>query len=466
MSVDRPTWTKVQQKTGGEKVCPKCRKRHKAVMWVEGRAIRPKTCLKCGAKLPAKLTRHGLQWCVREFDPATGQTRDIPADSGLAADDLIRAKERDWTADATKAVAIDKLSAIVRGLPDGLGIHDIENRLIEVLGGDPRRRKLIDITWDEAVENIIADIRLSKMSDDHADAIWRVARFLKTVSGLDKLADVTLDTIREYRRVRLAGGWTLDGKPRQAVTGPGMNADLRNLSALFKRAKSNNYIVANPLIGEDAADLTVKTDKPDVPYMPDAVLEAFIREAKPVWFQVLVVLSYYLGPRIRDILRLEWSRDIDLEGTRTDAVGMAGPKVWIKGYKRDTPHWMPLAPAAVEALRRLRAEPVIDARVFPVRESHAKRPETHVSRLWKEARERVKPTLPADMQVCPDGRGWELNWLRKKSNTDLGMAGANEKERMAFLGHKTLDVNQQHYLGLVPERLRSIADSLPVFKLA
>ena len=73
---------------------------------------------------------------------------------------------------------------------------------------------------------------------------------------------------------------------------------------------------------------------------------------------------------------------MDLDGSKASAEGRPGPHIFIRGNKADTPHWMPLHPAAVEALRALRREPVIGPAGFRVRSSH--HPDSHVSRLFAD----------------------------------------------------------------------------------
>ena len=114
---DRPTWTKWKRKTGGLKVCRRCGHRHKPVVRIEGKAQRPKVCVECGAKLPGKLTyprRGAVQWYVRQFDPATGEIKDLPADSSEHADDMIRRLQRDWSQDPVQRELIEYASILVR----------------------------------------------------------------------------------------------------------------------------------------------------------------------------------------------------------------------------------------------------------------------------------------------------------------------------------------------------------------
>ena len=89
---DKPSYFKWSRKTGGVKVCPECNHRHASAMWLDGKSHRAKTCIKCGADLPSRLTypaKPKLKWHVREFDPSTGKEKDYRFDSAEQADEFI-----------------------------------------------------------------------------------------------------------------------------------------------------------------------------------------------------------------------------------------------------------------------------------------------------------------------------------------------------------------------------------------
>ncbi len=120
---------------------------------------------------------------------------------------------------------------------------------------------------------------------------------------------------------------------------------------------------------------------------------------------------------------------------------------------------MPLHSGAVDALRRLRAQPIVSPRVFPVKGSRC--PSTFVSRRFAQLC--MKPELT--IQIEKDGQQitknrWSLHDLRRKANTDLRNVGASAKERSVLLGHKTTSINEVHYEALLPSRERMLIDSL------
>ena len=93
---DRPKYSKWRRKAGGVKVCPnrECRHRHKPVMRIEGTAVRPKNCIKCGRALPGNPVRispgqQPAKGCDITFTGAATQAPaqmirrpDYPADGG------------------------------------------------------------------------------------------------------------------------------------------------------------------------------------------------------------------------------------------------------------------------------------------------------------------------------------------------------------------------------------------------
>ena len=162
------------------------------------------------------------------------------------------------------------------------------------------------------------------------------------------------------------------------------------------------------------------------------------------------------------MLRLEWDRDIDLEGGKAGMAGRSGPHIFIAGTKADTPHWIPLHPAAVAALRELRSEPIVDRLAFPVRES--RNPASFVSHLFAAVCIQAGLTRMVERggKTATKNR-WRLHDLRKKANTDLRNRGASPKERAALLGHRTTEVNESNYEALLPSRERELVDGLPTF---
>ncbi len=153
-------------------------------------------------------------------------------------------------------------------------------------------------------------------------------------------------------------------------------------------------------------------------------------------------------------------------GASEDADELIRPKVFIRGTKADTPHWVPLPVAAVAAIRKLREQPLIDRRVFPVRETTAANAGSWISNkvaaMCVEAG--LVETVERDGKPIVQNK-WRLTDVRRRMNTDLGMLGATKKEQVAVTGHRSEDVNTKHYECVVSGRLRELTDKLPAFGL-
>lgn len=461
---DRPRYSKWNRKSGGFKDCPKCGRRYKSAMRIDGKVYRVKLCVECGVDLPDRLTypkRGAVAWYVREFDPRSGQTHDERCRSSEHADEVIRQRQRDYTADPIQGRLLEHASHIVRQI-ESTDFDDAVNQLIEHLGGSSAERMLRPIAWSEAVRTICGELRDKGMSAGYVANIERVAGFFREITGVESWSSVSLDHVATYRNVRLTGGWLRNGRTMRAVSAHAVNGDLRTLGAFLSRAVKKRWITDNVLAG--AQDEFVKTRTIKVAYMPDADLRVILQKAGDGWLRSFLLLAYYTGARRSDLLSLDWE-DVDLTGETVAPEGRQGPHIYIRGSKADTPRWTPLHPDAVAAVKTLRRHPVIDRKLFPIRES--KSPGSYVSHLF--AKLCVDAGLTAetehDGETVSKNR-WKLHDLRRKSNTDLRNGGASTKERSALLGHRTDAVNEAHYEAILPERERNLIDALPGFGLA
>ncbi|MFH0980923.1 MAG: tyrosine-type recombinase/integrase [Planctomycetota bacterium] len=462
-SRDRPLWTRWSRKAGGQKICPKCKHHHNPVVKVLGKAQRPKVCVKCEAELPVKLTypkKSARTWFVRTFDPRTGKQTDHPADSSSHADAMIEKFKNTWTADPVLERVTKYVLALIGQIEADTDDAAV-NALIGKLGGDASSRSLRPVTWDDARKIIANEMREKGKSEIYILDLLRATDDLRIITGLTDWTHLDLEAIGKYRSARMTGGWhRADGRPVKAVGGRAVNKALATLAAFLARCVRKGWITRNIL--EKQPDERIKVPSIRVEYMPNADLAKLIDATAGSWLQAFIIVSYYCGARRNDILALEWDRDIDLEGTKAVAEGRTGPHVYVRGTKADTPHWCPLHPAAVKALRDLRAQPVIDKAVFPVRGSL--NAPSYVSHLFAQAclRAGLTETVERDGRVRVKNR-WSLHDLRRKATTDLRNAGASPKERQTIIGQRTQSVGEQHYEAMQPARERALIDGLPVF---
>jgi integrase len=446
-----PLYSKWHRKRGGFKVCRQCGHRNPESKRIGGKVIRPKQCLNCLADLPEQVTcpkNCKRTWYVHEFDPNTGKERDIKVASSEAADVYIAQKRRDWTTDPVQRDLLEHCSTLIRGI-EATTRDEAIDALIVRLGGEVGRRALEPIGWKEAIDTVCKEMADTGMSDDYVTQTRRVCTDLGIVAGLTDWAAVNLAAAEKYRAARLAGGWEREGETVKAVGGRAWNGDLATLSAFLTRAAKKRWVSSNL---PELADLRVKVKAIRVKYMPDADLRQLLEKSAEKWLRAAILLTYYTGARRGDLLRMEWDKDIDHEGLE----GRTGPHIYVYGNKGDTPHWTPLHPAAVEALKELRAEPKIGPNVFFFRGLNTEKSKTsHMSKALREA-----------CTAAGLAHNWTLTHIRKKGNTDLRNLGASPKERATIRGHRTVDVNERHYEAILPDRERALIDGMPAFGLS
>jgi integrase len=463
--LDPPRYTKWRRKVGGNKVCKTCRHKHAAVVWIDGRAMRPKVCSKCGDPLPTKLTypkKTAVRWYVREFDSVTGIQKDHACRSSEHADEFIRRQMNEHTRDPVKADLHAYAATLIRQVSADTPDQAIAD-LITKLGGDPTALSLKPIAWNDARDTIADEMRQKGRSETYIADMVRVLNDFLTTTGVGDLQAVNLDAVARYRSALMNGGWKRGGRDVKPVQGRAVNKNLATLSAFLTRAVKKRWIAVNPL--ERQPDERIKVKAVRVQYMPDDDLREIIKAADNPWMQAFIVVAYYTAARRSDVLRLEWDRDVDFDGTKVAGEGRSGPHVYVQGAKADTPHWMPLHSAAVDALKALRDRPVITPKVFAVRGFTTNASE--VSRAFAK----VCIAAGVTKAVERDGKSmvknrWTLHDLRRKANTDLRNRGASPKERATMLGHRTTVVNEANYEAILPDRERELIDALPAFGAA
>ncbi len=463
---DRPLWSKWSRKAGGQKICPKCKHHHNPVVKVEGRAVRPKVCVKCGAGLPAKLAypkRSTRSWFIREFAPSTGQTTDHPATSSEDADRIIEQAKRSWTPNPV----LERLTEHVLALIHDIDVPDVQAgkvALIEKLGGDSTLLGLESIPMTDLVDRIIADMRtLEDRSETYLGDVRRALEGLQVVSGVQVSTEITAESVRDFHRALRTGGWKRGTRTIKPMGKRATKKTLATLRAALARGVKARWV--NPkAIAKDSGVWAQDTEQVEHEYMPDAALSALLTAAGDStdsrWWRALILTGYNAAARRDDLLRLRWS-DVDLDGSQAPQYGMVGPSIRVENHKAKRPRRAVLHPATVKALQELKDHPTalkppryprhagtIDDHVFPVVGfSH---PASAVSKAFGELA--VKAGL-----VLPDGGPrFTLHDLRRKWNDDFGRCGASEREKMAACGHSTLAVNVQHYQTVDAARMQEL----------
>ena len=73
--------------------------------------------------------------------------------------------------------------------------------------------------------------------------------------------------------------------------------------------------------------------------------------AEPTWFRAFILVAYYTGARRSDLLRLDWVRDVDLDGSRRRRSGPE--RAALLGHRTtdvDEAHYEAIIPVRERAL--------------------------------------------------------------------------------------------------------------------
>ncbi|MFH0979954.1 MAG: tyrosine-type recombinase/integrase [Planctomycetota bacterium] len=426
--------------------------------------MRPRTCLKCGADLPAKLTypkRSTRSWFVREFDPNTGKQTDHPADSSSHADAIIEKMKRSWSPDPIQ----ERLTEHVLSLIHDIAVSDLQAgkvALIEKLGGDSTLMGLEAVSLADFTDRIIADMRtLEDRSEVYLGDVRRALDGLQVVTGIQTSTEITTDCVRDFHRALRTGGWTRNnGRTIKPMGKRSTKKMLGTLRAALNRGVKARWV--NPkVLAKDSGVWAQETERLEHEYMPDAALSAVLAAAgDSCWWRALILTTYNGALRRQDVLVLRWA-DVDLDGSQAPQFGMVGPSLRAENHKAKRPRRVPLHPATVRALQELRDHPTalkpprypqhagtIDDHVFPV--VGFSDPDSAVSKGFGDL------AIKAGLVRADGGPRFTLHDLRRKWNDDFGRAGASPREQMAACGHSTLSVNVEHYQTVDAARMQEL----------
>lgn len=486
---ERPKWRKWRRRVKAGKVCPRCGRRHAPVMRVQGRVIRPKVCIDCGASLPTRLrdaAKAATQWYVREFNPATGETRDIAVDSSEAADDTIRTLSRDWTPDPIQAWLVEHASTLARGIT-ATDRDDAVNQLVVKLGGDPTARQLRPVGVEEAIEQVCQELRTQEnASEVYCLEVSRVTHDFLAVSGISTWSDMEVDHVKRYAKALASGDFKREGRRVRPVSAHTRAKCLRTLRAAVCRMQQNRWVHPKVTAKEADSAWAQATGSVDHEYLPDSAFAAVVDAAgDDRWMRTLLLVAYNTAGRLGDLLSLTW-RDVDLEGTG-ESSGRAMPTIRIanrksrKRVKNKEPVFAPLDCRVIEALRDLRANPVAvvmrhtspEAAKILVGADGLADDNEHVFAVRGYAKPKSEiSTRVADLFVragfkdADGGPRWTLHDLRRKANQDIMRAGGTIREAMSLTGHSSPSVNIANYQSDGElERMRTLTSRMSGFKL-
>ncbi len=482
--MSRPTHKVVKRRIGGKKVCSKCKTSHPEVVRdAAGKSFRPKTCEKCGADLPTKLSfgkRSEATYYVETFDPGSGKTTSKSYPSKEQAEQAVRDLEQNYSPDETQRAMIEKAVGLIRAMPHGLDIDTLTDRLIAQLGGDPVPRSLRPIPIDEAINAIVAEMkRRDGVSDLHCDDVRRVVNAFVAITGIGSLAEATHEHVKTFAMKLAEGGWIRDGKAARTIGSYSRKRYLAVLRAFAVRAADNHWMSPRLTDNSKAARKLWRqaTGPVNNEYLADADFEKILDAAgHDRWLRALLLLGLNTGARLADVLRLTW-RDVDWDAA---TVTVANSKGNAHAAVKKSPV-IPLHPVVLDVLRDIYHNPVIrfqrharpvdrvvragpdgtpaaDENILPIRGFSSARAE-----VSKWVSELVVKAGLVDANKKPR---FSFHSLRGKAATDLSRAGASLKDVMSLTGHATATVTLKHYVAEADtDRLRALVGGMAGLRL-
>ena len=245
--------------------------------------------------------------------------------------------------------------------------------------------------------------------------------------GDRELADITPDEVdaavmRLAERGRLKpirnGSTTKAGKP---LTGATLNRYISQLQSIYKYARRLRLL---PRAHVPPTHGIEKSPEPPDPkrYLRPEEVERLVKVARVVdrrWKKLpaLIIVAFHTGMRVGNLLDLRW-RDVDLAARTITALKT----------KNGQPQVAALSERAAKELERLPGTHPADERVF----GNSRGDRFQFRNLW------VRTTVEAGLP------GRNFHQLRHGCGTALAMAGVNQAQIMAVMGHRTLTASARY----------------------
>lgn len=252
-------------------------------------------------------------------------------------------------------------------------------------------------------------------------------RFWVDQFGDRELADITPDevdaaVVRLAERGRLQpvrnGTTTKAGKP---LTGATLNRYISQLQSIYKYARRLRLLPRAHVPPTHGIEKSPEPPDPNRYLRPEEV-ERLIKVARVVdrhWKKLptLILVAFHTGMRVGNLLDLRW-QDVDL----------AARTITVMKTKNGQPQVAALSERAVRELERLPGTHPLAERVF----GNSRGQRFHFRNIW--ARVCTEAGLP----------GRHFHELRHGCGTALAMAGVNQAQIMAVMGHKTLTASARY----------------------
>jgi integrase len=226
-----------------------------------------------------------------------------------------------------------------------------------------------------------------------------------------------------------------DARTSQGVSAATVKLDLKLVRSVLNTARRQALILHNPA---EAVDLPlVKSNERDV-FTPDEV-RALLGAASPDW-KTAILLGYYVGPRLGDVVSLAWKNVELADGVIFYAQGKTGKKVVV-----------PLHPDLEEHLLRIAGDepsgflcPSLGEVKIGGRSGLSKQFAGLMARAGIDQRQ---------IQSSKNRMFSQLSFhsLRHSFASALANLGISADVRMKLTGHKSVDVHQRYtHMQLAP----------------
>lgn len=264
------------------------------------------------------------------------------------------------------------------------------------------RRVTIQQLWDD----LIAEKKMRKQDDTHADARWE--KRLKHVFGHLRASQVTTDMLKKYVR----------DQQQASLADATINRDLADLKHAFRlghRATPRKVaqVPLFPMLEED----NVRTG-----FIDDAQYDSLAQHATELWLRTLLALAYNFGWRKGELLNLRVNQ-VDLLNKTI--------RIWRGRSKSKSGEPRLASFEGLDDVYRLLCEAV-----------KGKAPEDHVLTRGTEP---VKDFRGAWDSLC-EAAGVDLlvHDLRRSAVRNMVRRGIPQKTAMTISGHKTASVFERY----------------------
>ncbi|MCP4711365.1 MAG: site-specific integrase [Planctomycetes bacterium] len=241
------------------------------------------------------------------------------------------------------------------------------------------------------------------------------------------VADITPRMIRDFLKHLID-----DNKSRHTA-----NRYVREIKSALSYAVQDGILPFNKLLRQKQLFAVAQNKLPRI--LEVGEVTALMNAAKERRMKTVISLAYYHGMRKGEISYLQWC-DVNTEDLTLNIVDRPG----IHRTKNHKSRTIALRPETAKLLMELYQD---RANEFVFSE-----PKTFYEFILWEYKKLVKKT---GMDHCT------LHDLRKTCNTLMKDAGVSIEAAMQVLGHKSLQVNQDHYTGILMKQQRIAVDSLP-----